>query len=71
MGYSPWGPKESDTAEQLHFHFLISSCSVFFTTYWAPFLSCAQAGGFDTASQWMRSDFVFRQEHLSSRLYVS
>ena len=21
MGYSPWGPKESDTTERLHFHF--------------------------------------------------
>ena len=21
MGYSPWGHKESDTTEQLHFHF--------------------------------------------------
>ena len=24
MGYSPWGCKESDTTEQLHFHFLSS-----------------------------------------------
>ena len=24
MGYSPWGRKESDTTEQLHFHFLLS-----------------------------------------------
>ena len=23
VGYSPWGRKESDTAEQLHFHFLL------------------------------------------------
>ena len=23
VGYSPWGCKESDTAERLHFHFLI------------------------------------------------
>ena len=22
VGYSPWGRKESDTTEQLHFHFL-------------------------------------------------
>ena len=22
IGYSPWGPKESDTTERLHFHFL-------------------------------------------------
>ena len=22
MGYSPWGHKESDTNERLHFHFL-------------------------------------------------
>ena len=21
VGYSPWGPKESDTTERLHFHF--------------------------------------------------
>ena len=25
MGYSPWGHKESDTTERLHFHFLGSS----------------------------------------------
>ena len=24
VGYSPWGRKESDTTEQLHFHFLLS-----------------------------------------------
>ena len=24
VGYSPWGHKESDTTEQLHFHFLIT-----------------------------------------------
>ena len=24
VGYSPWGRKESDTAERLHFHFLLS-----------------------------------------------
>ena len=24
MGYSPWGLKESDTTEQLHFHFSLS-----------------------------------------------
>ena len=23
MGYSPWGCKESDTAEQINFHFLV------------------------------------------------
>ena len=22
VGYSPWGPKQSDTTERLHFHFL-------------------------------------------------
>ena len=25
VGYSPWGHKESDTTEQLHFHFIIIS----------------------------------------------
>ena len=25
MGYSPWDPRESDTTERLHFHFLMSS----------------------------------------------
>ena len=25
VGYSPWGRKESDTTERLHFHFLILS----------------------------------------------
>ena len=24
MGYSPWGLKESDTTERLHFHFSLS-----------------------------------------------
>ena len=24
MGYSPWGPEELDTTEQLHFHFSLS-----------------------------------------------
>ena len=24
MGYSPWGPEESDTTERLHFHFSLS-----------------------------------------------
>ena len=24
MGYSPWGRKESDTTERLHFHFSLS-----------------------------------------------
>ena len=24
MGYSPWGHEESDTTEQLHFHFSLS-----------------------------------------------
>ena len=24
VGYSPWGPEESDTTEQLHFHFSLS-----------------------------------------------
>ena len=24
MGYSPWGHKESDTTERLHFHFSLS-----------------------------------------------
>ena len=27
MGYSPWGRKESDTIEQLHFHFLCAQMS--------------------------------------------
>ena len=29
IGYSPWGRKESDTTEQLHFHFRGSSISSF------------------------------------------
>ena len=24
VGYSPWGPKETDTTERLHFHFLLA-----------------------------------------------
>ena len=28
VGYSPWGRKESDTTEQLHFHFLSQRHSV-------------------------------------------
>ena len=31
MGYSPWGRKESDTTEQLHFHFH------FTTRFYVPF----------------------------------
>ena len=27
MGYSPWGRKESDMTEQLHFHFFIAGWS--------------------------------------------
>ena len=27
MGYSPWGRKQSDTTERLHFHFLSSTVS--------------------------------------------
>ena len=26
VGYSPWGRKESDTTERLHFHFHIPNC---------------------------------------------
>ena len=29
VGYSPWGPKESDTTERLHFHHI-------FSTYYLP-----------------------------------
>ena len=29
-GYSPWGPKESDTTERLHFHFHALKCCVSF-----------------------------------------
>ena len=28
MGYSPWGRKESDMTEQLHFHFLFTFFSL-------------------------------------------
>ena len=31
MGYSPWGRKESDTTEQLHFHLLAPSAGRFYT----------------------------------------
>ena len=27
IGYSPWGPKEPDTTEQLHFHFQLMQYS--------------------------------------------
>ena len=30
VGYSPWGHKESDPTEQLHFHFLICSLQLNF-----------------------------------------
>ena len=29
VGYSPWGPKESETTERLHFHHI-------FSTYYLP-----------------------------------
>ena len=28
VGYSPWGCKESDTTERLHFHFLFTKCLI-------------------------------------------
>ena len=31
VGYSPWGGKESDTTEQLHFHFSLSKPFPFYT----------------------------------------
>ena len=35
VGYSPWGRKESDTTERLHFHFL--SCSLACDLFWRMF----------------------------------
>ena len=32
-GYSPWGHKELDTTEQLHFHFHISPSELFLPWY--------------------------------------
>ena len=29
VGYSPWGCKESDTTEQLHFHFLVRNTNIY------------------------------------------
>ena len=41
IGYSPWGHKESDTTEQLHFHFSL----VLFLIYLAVLdLSCSTWG---------------------------
>ena len=39
MGYSPWGRKELDTTERLHFHFHMFSLSssYFFTLFTVPF----------------------------------
>ena len=31
VGYSPWGRKESDTTERLHFHFLLKYCVAIMT----------------------------------------
>ena len=31
VGYSPWGRKESDTTEQLHFHFSLSVCQILYS----------------------------------------
>ena len=39
VGYSPWGRKESDTTERLHFHFH------FFYTHWEVY-SCAKQNFF-------------------------
>ena len=44
MGYSPWGHKESDTTEQLHFNFLskqISTHAFCICIYTLFFLNCA------------------------------
>ena len=39
VGYSPWGGKESDTTERLHFHF---SLSIFHCIFVVQSLSCVQ-----------------------------
>ena len=41
MGYSPWGRKESDTTERLHFHFLLvqRSCLFSFSLFFLPLFS--------------------------------
>ena len=41
MGYSPWGRKESETTERLHFHSYIASDSLLSEPPWKPI--CPQA----------------------------
>ena len=46
VGYSPWGCKESDMTERLHFHFQLSRSNILcFSTSWAPLgLNIGMAG---------------------------
>ena len=43
VGYSPWGRKESDTTEQLHFHFQDTARSAHRTKDWAELAGCGPA----------------------------
>ena len=46
VGYSPWGHKELDTTERLHFHFIFIGISIKFrTTYKERFLEGLQSCG--------------------------
>ena len=36
VGYSPWGGRESDTAERLHFHFQHTELIIFFIVHLYP-----------------------------------
>ena len=52
VGCSPWGRKESDTTEQLHFHFkLLQSCSTLWTV-WTVAGQIALSVGFSRQEYW-------------------
>ena len=53
VGYSPWGRKESDTTEQLHFHL---SCSELRGAWWAAIYGVAQSR---TRLKWQQQQHTF------------
>ena len=44
MGYNPWGRKESDTNERLHFHFYVFFKKYSFIYFWLRWVFIATHG---------------------------
>ena len=58
VGYSPWGRRESDTTERLHFHF---SLSLFTFISWVLFLSKSRE---ESSERTTVVDHVFNMVHI-------